>query len=169
MSPRLEPVLHRVLDWVLAALSVLLDRSRVHRHHVVRQYQPMALSILGASLWGDQLRRTGTRYITSFAKPVTSVGYGCVSLNLFLWLANKRFTAWLSNTGPCGDALWFWGCSAPLSSPVSMKVPSELSALAAPVHQKHVAIDLCGAIAAQCVLLLLIQGFSRRRPGFRPA
>jgi VanZ family protein len=163
---RLEPVLHRVLDWVPAALSVLMialeSTATMSSDNTSRWLYPLWVHLFGAispAHWDEVhhlIRKTGH-----------FVGYGCVSLTFFYgWrqtfhrMAVKHWTLWRRASVL---AVLCTLLVASLDEYHQSFLPSRTSS------PKDVGIDLCGAIAAQFVLLLLIQGFSRLRPGFRAA
>jgi VanZ family protein len=163
---RLHPVVHRVLDWVPAALSVLMialeSTATMSAANTSRWLYPLWVHLFGTpspAHW-DQIhhliRKTGH-----------FVGYGLVSLAFFYsWrqtlhrMAVKHWTLWRRASAL---AVLCTLVVASLDEYHQSFLPSRTSS---PVD---VGIDLCGAIAFQLVLLLVIQWFARRRPGYRAA
>jgi len=162
---RRHPILQRILDWLPAALSVLMialeSTSTMSAANTSEWLYPFWVKLFGPiSLqhWNEVhhlIRKTGH-----------FVGYGIVSLAFFYsWrqtlhrMAVKHWTLWrrASVLAVLSTLL-----IASLDEYHQSFLPSRT---ASPVD---VGIDLCGAIAAQLVLLLAISWFSRR-PDFRAA
>ena len=163
---RLHPVLHRVLDWVPAVLSVLMialeSTATMSASNTSRWLYPLWVHLFGTpspAHWGQihhLIRKTGH-----------FVGYGLVSLAFFYsWrqtlhrMTVKSWTLWrrASVLAVLSTLL-----IASLDEYHQSFLPSRTSS---PVD---VGIDVCGAIAFQLVLLLIIQLSARRRPGYRAA
>jgi VanZ family protein len=163
---RLHPVLHRVLDWLPAALSVLMialeSTSTMSASNTSRWLYPLWVWLFGTpspAQWEEihhVIRKTGH-----------FVGYGLVSLAFFYsWrqtlhrMAVRHWTLWRRASVL---AVLCTLVVASLDEYHQSFLPSRTSS---PID---VGIDVCGAIAFQLVLLLIIQWFSRRRPGYRAA
>jgi len=154
-----HPVLQRILDWLPAALSVLMivleSTATMSASNTSQWLYPLWVKLFGpisAAHW-DQvhhlIRKTGH-----------FVGYGVVSLAFFYsWrqtlqrMAVKHWTLWrrASVLAVLSTLL-----IASLDEYHQSFLPSRT---ASPVD---VGIDLCGAIAFQLILLLIISLFSRR-------
>jgi VanZ family protein len=162
---RLQPVLHRVLDWVPAALSVLLvaleSTATLSAANTSQWLYPLWVRLFGAispAHWEEVhhlIRKTGH-----------FVGYGLVSVAFFYgWrqtlhrMAVKHWTLWRRASVL---AVLCTLLVASLDEYHQSFLPSRSSS------PLDVGIDLCGAIAFQLVLLFIIQCFSRR-PGYRAA
>jgi len=163
---RLHPVLHRVLDWVPAVLSVVMialeSTATMSAANTSRWLYPLWVHFFGtptAAHWGQihhLIRKTGH-----------FVGYGLVSLAFFYsWrqtlhrMAIKHWTLWRRASVL---AVLCTLVVASLDEYHQSFLPSRTSS---PID---VGIDVCGAIAFQLVLLLIIQWFARRRPRYRAA
>jgi VanZ family protein len=163
---RFHPVLHRVLDWVPAALSVLMiafeSTTTMSAANTSEWLYPVWVRIFGATSPADWahihhlIRKTGH-----------FVGYGLVSLAFFYsWrqtlqrLAVKHWSLWRRASVL---AVLCTLVIATLDEYHQSFLPSRTSS---PID---VGIDVCGAIAFQLVLLLIIQWFARRQPGYRAA
>jgi VanZ family protein len=157
---RLRPI----LDWVPAALSVLMialeSTAAMSAENTSHWLYPLWVRFLGpisAAHWNDLhhlIRKTGH-----------FVGYGLVSVAFFYsWrqtlhrLAIKHWILWRRASVA---AVLCTLLIAILDEFHQSFIPSRTSS---PID---VCIDLCGAIAAQLLLLLAIQLFSR--PNFRAA
>jgi VanZ family protein len=162
---RRHPILQRILDWLPAALSVLMialeSTSTMSAANTSEWLYPFWVKLFGPisfQRWNEVhhlIRKTGH-----------FVGYGIVSLAFFYsWrqtlhrMAVKHWTLWrrASVLAVLSTLL-----IASLDEYHQSFLPSRT---ASPVD---VGIDLCGAIAAQLILLLVISWFSRR-PDFRAA
>jgi VanZ family protein len=160
-----HPVLQRILDWLPAALSVLMivleSTATMSASNTSQWLYPLWVKLFGpisAAHWDEVhhlIRKTGH-----------FVGYGVVSLAFFYsWrqtlhrMAVKHWTLWrrASVLAVLSTLL-----IASLDEYHQSFLPSRT---ASPVD---VGIDLCGAIAFQLILLLVISLFSRRSD-FRPA
>ena len=163
---RLHPVLHRVLDWLPAALSVLMialeSTATMSASNTSRWLYPLWVWLFGTpspAQWEEihhVIRKTGH-----------FVGYGLVSLAFFYsWrqtlhrMAVRHWTLWRRASVL---AVLCTLVVASLDEYHQSFLPSRTSS---PID---VGIDVCGAIAFQLVLLLIIQWFARRRPGYRAA
>jgi VanZ family protein len=154
-----HPVLQRILDWLPAALSVLMivleSTATMSASNTSQWLYPLWVKLFGpisAAHWDEVhhlIRKTGH-----------FVGYGVVSLAFFYsWrqtlqrMAVKHWTLWrrASVLAVLSTLL-----IASLDEYHQSFLPSRT---ASPVD---VAIDLCGAIAFQLILLLIISLFSRR-------
>jgi VanZ family protein len=162
---RVQPVLHRVLDWVPAALSVLMialeSTATMSADNTSHWLYPLWVWLFGAispAHWDEVhhlIRKTGH-----------FVGYGLVSLAFFYsWrqtlhrMAVQHWTLWRRASVL---AVLCTLMIASLDEYHQRFIPSRTSSVF------DVGIDLCGAIVFQLVLLLIIQWFSRR-PRFRAA
>ncbi len=162
---RLQPVLHRVLDWVPAALSVLMialeSTAAMSSDNTSQWLYPLWVKLFGPispARWEvvhHLIRKTGH-----------FVGYGVVSLAFFYsWrqtlhrMAVKHWTLWRR------ASVLAVLCTLVVASLDEYHQSFLRSRTSSPID---VCIDLCGAIAFQLVLLLIIQWFSRR-PGYRAA
>jgi VanZ family protein len=160
---RLHPVVHRILDWVPAALSVLMialeSTSTMSAANTSRWLYPLWVHLFGTPTpahWEQVhhlIRKTGH-----------FVGYGLVSLAFFYsWrqtlhrMAVRRWTLWRRASVL---AVLCTLVIASLDEYHQSFLPSRTSS------PRDVLIDLCGAIAFQLVLLLIIQLF---RPRLRAA
>jgi VanZ family protein len=160
---RLQPILHRVLDWLPAALSVLMiafeSTATMSAANTSRWLYPFWVWLFGPAnpaYWAEVhhlIRKTGH-----------FVGYGLVSVTFFYsWrqtlhrMAVKHWSLWRRASVL---AVLCTLVVASLDEYHQSFLPSRTSS------PFDVGIDLCGAIAAQLVLLLVIQRFSRR-PRFR--
>jgi VanZ family protein len=160
-----HPVLQRILDWLPAALSVLMivleSTSTMSASNTSQWLYPLWVKLFGpisAAHWNEVhhlIRKTGH-----------FVGYGVVSLAfVYSWrqtlhrMADKHWTLWrrASVLAVLSTLL-----IASLDEYHQSFLPSRT---ASPVD---VGIDLCGAIAFQLILLLIISCFSRR-PDLRAA
>ncbi len=161
---RLHPVAHRILDWLPAALSVLMialeSTATMSASNTSRWLYPLWVWLFGTPTpahWEQVhhvIRKTGH-----------FVGYGLVSLAFFYsWrqtlhrMAVKQWTLWRRASVL---AVLCTLVVASLDEYHQSFLPSRTSS---PID---VGIDVCGAIAFQLVLLLIIQWFVRRRPGYR--
>jgi VanZ family protein len=163
--PMRHPVLQRILDWLPAALSVIMialeSTSTMSAANTSEWLYPLWVKLFGPisnQHWNEVhhlIRKTGH-----------FVGYGVVSLAFFYsWrqtlhrMAVKHWTLWrrASVLAVLSTLL-----IASLDEYHQSFLPSRT---ASPVD---VCIDLCGAIVAQSILLLVISWFSRR-PDFRAA
>jgi VanZ family protein len=162
---RPQSILRRVLDWVPAALSVLMialeSTATMSSANTSQWLHPLWVKLFGPispARWEvvhHLIRKTGH-----------FVGYGVVSLAFFYgWrqtlhrMAVKHWTLWRRASVL---AVLCTLVVASLDEYHQSFLPSRTSS---PID---VGIDLCGAIAFQLVLLLIIQWFSRR-PGYRAA
>jgi VanZ family protein len=162
---RLQPILHRVLDWLPAALSVLMialeSTATMSSDNTSRWLYPLWIHLFGPispARWEvvhHLIRKTGH-----------FVGYGAVSLAFFYgWrqtlhrMSVKHWTLWRRASVL---AVLCTVVVASLDEYHQSFLPSRTSS------PLDVGIDLCGAIAFQLVLLLIIQWFSRR-PRYRAA
>jgi VanZ family protein len=162
---RRHPILQRILDWLPAALSVLMialeSTNTMSSANTSEWLYPFWVKLFGpisSSHWNEVhhlIRKTGH-----------FVGYGIVSLGFFYsWrqtlhrMAVKHWTLWRRASVL---AVLCTLLIASLDEYHQSFLPSRTSS---PVD---VGIDLCGAIAAQLILLLVISWFSRR-PDFRTA
>jgi len=162
---RLHPVLRRVLDWLPAALSILMialeSTATMSATNTSQWLYPLWVRLFGAASpahWEHihhLIRKTGH-----------FVGYGLVSLAFFYsWrqtlhrMTVKHWTLWRRASVL---AVLCTLVVASLDEYHQSFLPSRTSS---PID---VGIDLCGAIAFQLVLLLIIQWFARR-PGYRAA
>jgi VanZ family protein len=162
---RLHPLLHRVLDWVPALLSVLMialeSTATMSAANTSRFLYPLWVQLFGTPSpehWEEVhhlIRKTGH-----------FVGYGLVSLAFFYsWrqtlhrMAIQHWTLWRRASVL---AVLSTLVIASLDEYHQSFLPSRTSS---PID---VGIDLCGAIAFQLVLLFIIQWFARR-PGYRAA
>jgi VanZ family protein len=162
---RLQPILHRVLEWVPAALSVLMialeSTGTMSSDNTSRWLYPLWVHLFGPispARWQvvhHLIRKTGH-----------FVGYGAVSLAFFYgWrqtlhrMAVRHWTLWRRASVL---AVLCTVVVASLDEYHQSFLPSRTSS------PLDVGIDLCGAIAFQLVLLLIIQWFSRR-PRYRAA
>jgi VanZ family protein len=163
---RLHPVLHRVLDWLPAVLSVLMiafeSTATMSASNTSRWLYPLWVWLFGApspAQWEEihhVIRKTGH-----------FVGYGLVSLAFFY--------SWRQTLHRMAIRHWTLWRRASVLAVLSTLVVASLDEY----HQSFLAsrtsspidvgIDVCGAIAFQLVLLLIIQWFARRRPGYRAA
>jgi len=160
-----HPILQRTLDWLPAALSVLMialeSTATMSASNTSQWLYPLWVKLFGPitpAHWEKVhhlIRKTGH-----------FVGYGVVSLAFFYsWrqtlhrMAVKHWTLWRrASVLAVGSTLLI----ASLDEYHQSFLPSRT---ASPVD---VGIDLCGAIAFQLILLLIISLFSRRSD-FRPA
>jgi VanZ family protein len=162
---RLRPVLHRVLDWLPAALSVLMialeSTATLSSDNTSHWLFPLWVRLFGPispAYWNEVhhlIRKTGH-----------FVGYGLVSLSFFYsWrqtlhrMAVQHWTLWRRASVL---AVLCTLLIASLDEYHQSFIPSRTSSMF------DVGIDLCGAIVFQLILLVIIQWFSRR-PGFRAA
>jgi VanZ family protein len=162
---RLQPVLQRVLDWLPAALSVLMialeSTATFSASNTSQWLYPLWVRLFGPispAHWAEVhhlIRKTGH-----------FVGYGLVSVAFFYsWrqtlhrMAVKHWTLWRRASVL---AVLCTLLIASLDEYHQSFLPSRTSS------PRDVLIDLCGAIAFQLVLLLAIQLFSRR-PRLRAA
>jgi VanZ family protein len=160
---RLQPVLQRVLDWLPAALSVLMialeSTATFSANNTSQWLYPLWVRLFGPispAHWAEVhhlIRKTGH-----------FVGYGLVSVAFFYsWrqtlhrMAVKHWTLWRRASVL---AVLCTLLIASLDEFHQSFLPSRTSS------PRDVLIDLCGAIAFQLVLLLIIQLF---RPRFRAA
>jgi VanZ family protein len=160
-----HPVLQRILDWLPAALSVLMivleSTATMSASNTSQWLYPLWVKLFGpiSSAHWDQvhhlIRKTGH-----------FVGYGVVSLAFFYsWrqtlhrMAVKHWTLWRR------ASVLAVLCTLLIASLDEFHQSFLPSRTASPVD---VGIDLCGAIAFQLILLLIISLFSRRSD-FRPA
>jgi VanZ family protein len=160
-SSRLKPI----LDWVPAALSVLMivleSTATMSAHNTSQWLYPYWVRLFGpisTTHWDEVhhlIRKTGH-----------FVGYGFVSMAFFyswrqtlLRMAVKHWTLWRRASVL---AVLCTLLIAVLDEFHQSFLPSRTSS------PKDVGIDLCGAVAAQLLLLLIIQLFARR-PRFRAA
>jgi VanZ family protein len=158
---RLRPI----LDWVPAALSVLMialeSTATMSSENTSQWLYPLWVRLFGplpAAHWAEVhhlIRKTGH-----------FVGYGLVSLAFFYsWrqtlhrMAVKHWTLWRRASVL---AVLCTVLTASLDEYHQSFLPSRTSSVF------DVGIDLCGAITAQLVLLLVIQLFTRL-PRFRTA
>jgi VanZ family protein len=163
---RLHPVARRILDWLPAALSVLMialeSTATMSASNTSRWLYPLWVWLFGnptPAHWEQihhVIRKTGH-----------FVGYGLVSLAFFYsWrqtlhrMAVKQWTLWRRASVL---AVLCTLVVASLDEYHQSFLPSRTSS---PID---VGIDVCGAIAFQLVLLFVIQWFVRRRPGYRAA
>jgi VanZ family protein len=163
---RLHPVVCRILDWLPAALSVLMialeSTATMSASNTSRWLYPLWVWLFGTPTpahWEQihhVIRKTGH-----------FVGYGLVSLAFFYsWrqtlhrMAVKQWTLWRRASVL---AVLCTLVVASLDEYHQSFLPSRTSS---PID---VGIDVCGAIAFQLALLLVIQWFVRRRPGYRAA
>jgi VanZ family protein len=163
---RLHPVWHRILDWLPAALSVLMialeSTATMSASNTSRWLYPMLVWLFGTPTpahWAQihhVIRKTGH-----------FVGYGLVSLAFFY--------SWRQTLHRMSVKHWsLWRRASVLAVLCTLVVASLdeyhqsflISRTSSPID---VGIDVCGAIAFQLVLLLIIQMFVRRRPGYRAA
>jgi VanZ family protein len=164
-SSRRHPILQRVLDWLPAALSVLMivleSTSTMSASNTSQWLYPFWVKLFGPISSADWdkvhhlIRKTGH-----------FVGYGVVSLAFFYsWrqtlhrMAVKHWTLWRR------ASVLAVGCTLLIASLDEFHQSFLPSRTASPVD---VGIDLCGAIAAQLILLLIISWFARR-PDLRTA
>src|ERR1700728_779853 len=162
-SSRQQHVLRRFLDWLPAALSVLViameSTATMSADNTSRVLYPLWVKLFGPlsmAEWAQihhYIRKTGH-----------FVGYGGVSLAFFYsWrqtlyhMAVKHWTLWRRASVL---AVLCTLLIASLDEYHQSFLPSRTSS------PRDVLIDLCGAIAFQLVLLLIIQLF---RPRFRAA
>jgi VanZ family protein len=160
---RPQPVLRTVLDWVPAALSVLMialeSTASMSAGNTSQFLYPIWVWLFGSispEHWAEVhhlIRKTGH-----------FVGYGLVSVTFFYgWrqtlhrMAVQHWTLWRRASVL---AVLCTLLTASLDEYHQSFLPSRTSS---PID---VGIDLCGAIAAQLVLFLVIQLFL---PRFRPA
>ena len=160
---RLQPVLQRVLDWLPATLSVLMialeSTATFSANNTSQWLYPLWVRLFGPispAHWAEVhhlIRKTGH-----------FVGYGLVSVAFFYsWrqtlhrMAVKHWTLWRRASVL---AVLCTLLIASLDEYHQSFLPSRTSS------PRDVLIDLCGAIAFQLVLLLIIQLF---RPRFRAA
>jgi VanZ family protein len=160
-----HPVLQRILDWLPAALSVVMivleSTATMSASNTSQWLYPLWVKLFGpiSSAHWDQvhhlIRKTGH-----------FVGYGVVSLAFFYsWrqtlhrMAVKHWTLWRR------ASVLAVLCTLLIASLDEFHQSFLPSRTASPVD---VGIDLCGAIAFQLILLLIISLFSRRSD-FRPA
>ena len=160
---RLQPVLQRVLDWMPATLSVLMialeSTATFSANNTSQWLYPLWVRLFGPispAHWAEVhhlIRKTGH-----------FVGYGLVSVAFFYsWrqtlhrMAVKHWTLWRRASVL---AVLCTLLIAGLDEYHQSFLPSRTSS------PRDVLIDLCGAIAFQLVLLLIIQLF---RPRFRAA
>ena len=160
-----HPILQRVLDWLPAALSVLMivleSTSTMSASNTSQWLYPLWVKLFGpisSADWDEVhhlIRKTGH-----------FVGYGVVSLAFFYsWrqtlhrMAVKHWTLWRR------ASVLAVGCTLLIASLDEYHQSFLPSRTASPVD---VGIDLCGAIAAQLILLLIISWFARR-PDLRTA
>lgn len=158
-------ILQRVLDWLPAALSVLLialeSTNTMSASNTSQWLFPLWVKLFGpitSAHWNQVhhlIRKTGH-----------FVGYGIVSLAFFYsWrqtlhrMAVQHWTLWRRASVL---AVLCTLLIATLDEYHQSFLPSRTSSVF------DVGIDLCGAIAAQLILLLIIPWFSRR-PTFRAA
>ena len=163
---RLHSVLHRILDWLPAALSVLMigleSTATMSASNTSRWLYPMWVWLFGTPTpahWEQihhVIRKTGH-----------FVGYGLVSLAFFYsWrqtlhrMSVKRWSLWRR------ASVLAVVCTLVVASLDEYHQSFLPSRTSSPID---VGIDVCGAIAFQLVLLLIIQWFARRRPGYRAA
>jgi VanZ family protein len=161
---RLQPVLQRVLDWLPATLSVLMialeSTATFSANNTSQWLYPLWVRLFGPispAHWAEVhhlIRKTGH-----------FVGYGLVSVAFFYsWRQTlhrmavvKHWTLWRRASVL---AVLCTLLIASLDEYHQSFLPSRTSS------PRDVLIDLCGAIAFQLVLLLIIQLF---RPRFRAA
>jgi VanZ family protein len=160
-----HPVLQRILDWLPAALSVVMivleSTATMSASNTSQWLYPFWVKLFGpisSAQWDEVhhlIRKTGH-----------FVGYGIVSLAFFYsWrqtlyrMAVKHWTLWRR------ASVLAVGCTLVVASLDEYHQSFLPSRTASPVD---VGIDLCGAIAFQLILLLIISLFSRRSD-FRPA
>jgi VanZ family protein len=156
---RRHPILQRILDWLPAALSVLMialeSTSTMSAANTSQWLYPFWVKLFGPishQRWNEVhhlIRKTGH-----------FVGYGIVSLAFFYsWrqtlhrMAVKHWTLWRR------ASVLAVLCTLLIASLDEYHQSFLPSRTASPVD---VGIDLCGAIAAQLILLLVISWFSRR-------
>jgi VanZ family protein len=163
---RLHPVVHRILDWMPAAFSVLMialeSTTTMSAENTSRFLYPLWVHLFGTPTpahW-EQIHHL-IRKIGHF------VGYGLVSLAFFYsWrqtlhrMAVKQWTLWRR------ASVLAVLCTLVVASLDEYHQSFLASRTSSPID---VGIDVCGAIAFQLVLLLTIQFFARRRPRYRPA
>jgi VanZ family protein len=162
---RVQPVLHRVLDWVPAVLSVLMialeSTATLSADNTNQWLYPLWVRLFGPSSpahWAvvhHLIRKTGH-----------FVGYGLVSVAFFYsWrqtlhrMAVKHWTLWRR------ASVLAVLCTLLIAALDEYHQSFLRSRTSSPLD---VGIDLCGAIAAQLVLLSVIQWFARRS-SFSPA
>ena len=165
LTSRRHPILQGILDWLPAALSVLMivleSTSTMSASNTSQWLYPLWVKLFGpisSADWDEVhhlIRKTGH-----------FVGYGVVSLAFFYsWrqtlhrMAVKHWTLWRR------ASVLAVLCTLLVASLDEYHQSFLPSRTASPVD---VGIDLCGAIAAQLILLLIISWFSRR-PDLRPA
>jgi VanZ family protein len=153
-----------ILDWLPAALSVLMialeSTATMSAENTSRWLHPLWVRFLGpisAAHWNELhhlIRKTGH-----------FVGYGLVSVAFFYsWRQTLHRVAVKHWT------LWRRASVAAVLSTLLIAILDEFHQSFIPSRTSSpidVGIDLCGAIAAQLLLLLAIQLFSR--PNFRAA
>ena len=163
---RLHPVVHRVLDWVPAVLSVVMialeSTATMSAANTSKWLYPLWVHLFGTPTpahWEQihhLIRKTGH-----------FVGYGLVSIAFFHgWrrtLHRIAVTHWHLWRRAAVLAVLCTLLIASLDEYHQSFLPSRTSS---PID---VCIDLSGAIVAQLFVLLVIQLFSRRRPRFRAA
>jgi VanZ family protein len=154
-----HPILQRILDWLPAALSVLMivleSTATMSASNTSQWLYPFWVKLFGpvsSAHWNEVhhlIRKTGH-----------FVGYGIVSLAFFYsWrqtlhrMAVKHWTLWRR------ASVLAVVCTLLIASLDEFHQSFLPSRTASPVD---VGIDLCGAIAAQLILLLIISWFSRR-------
>jgi VanZ family protein len=160
-----HPILQRILDWLPAALSVLMialeSTNTMSSANTSQWLFPLWVKLFGpitSAHWNEVhhlIRKTGH-----------FVGYGIVSLAFFYsWrqtlhrIAVKHWTLWRR------ASILAVLCTLLIASLDEYHQSFLPSRTSSPLD---VGIDLCGAIAAQLILLLVISWFSRR-PDFRTA
>jgi VanZ family protein len=157
------PVLHRVLDWIPAALSVLMialeSTATMSAENTSHWLYPLWVRLFGPispARWAEVhhlIRKTGH-----------FVGYGAVSLAFFY--------SWRQTLHRMAIRHWtLWRRASVLAVLCTLLIASldEYHQSFLPTRTSSVfdvGIDLCGAIVFQSLLLLTIQWFSRR-PRFR--
>jgi VanZ family protein len=164
-SSKLHLVLHRILDWVPAGLGLLM---------IALESTPMMSSANTSQwlypLWVWLFRTTSPPHWEQIHHLIRKVGhfagYGFLSLAFFYsWrqtlhrMAVKHWTLWRrASVLAVLSALVVAGLDEYHQSFLPSRTSSPLD----------VGIDLCGAIAFQLALLLIIQCFARR-PRYRAA
>jgi VanZ family protein len=162
---RRHPILQGILDWLPASLSVLMivleSTATMSASNTSQWLYPFWVKLFGPiskAHWNEVhhlIRKTGH-----------VVGYGVVSLAFFYsWrqtlhrMAVKHWTLWRR------ASVLAVLCTLLIASLDEFHQSFLPSRTASPVD---VGIDLCGAIAAQLILLMVISWFSRR-PDLRAA